>query len=65
MQTSQSELLLEINGVQLLALPGAQDLNIFELRYWDYAGRAQRAIFFDYPSVEAEFVRAVEEEDYR
>jgi len=65
MQTSQSELLLEINGVQLLALPGAQDLNIFELRYWDYAGRVQRAIFYDYCAAEAEFTRAVEEGDYR
>lgn len=61
----QAQLLLEINCVQLLELPPANGVYAYELRYRDYAGRPQRAIFFDYASAEAEFVRSVEEEDYR
>lgn len=63
-ETMQAVPLLEINGVQLLELPGAQG-PIYELRYADYRGREQRSIFFDYASAEAEFVHCVEEEDYR
>lgn len=65
MQEIIEAILHEQNGVQLLELPTANGIYAYELRYADYTGRAQRTIYFDYCTAEAQFVHCVEEEDYR